>query len=73
MPGDPSRVTELKGSKRAYRYCEGFRMPAADERCGRHGRPASETLQGRKPTFARTDHLELVDDGAKTNVGLAAQ
>jgi hypothetical protein len=24
-------------------------MPAADERCGRHRRPASENLQGRKP------------------------
>src|SRR6266567_3463740 len=31
------------------RVCEGFRMPAADERCGRHRRPASENLQGRKP------------------------
>ena|SRR2546428_487515 len=38
------RPTLLKG-----RVCEGFRMPAADERCSRHRRPASENLQGRKP------------------------
>src|SRR6266700_7725648 len=33
------------------RFCEGFRMPAADERCHRHRRPASESLQGRKPRW----------------------
>ena len=33
------------------RYCEGFRMPAADERCRMHRRPASESLQGRKPRW----------------------
>ena len=32
-----------------FAFCEGFRMPAADERCRKHGRPASESLQGRKP------------------------
>ena len=33
------------------RSCEGFRMPAADERRVRSGRPASESLQGRKPRW----------------------
>jgi hypothetical protein len=31
------------------RVCEGFRMPAAHERCRGLRRPASENLQGRKP------------------------
>jgi hypothetical protein len=30
-------------------FGEGFRMPAADERCRRHVRPATENLRGRKP------------------------
>jgi hypothetical protein len=32
-----------------FRCCEGFRMAAAHERCRMHGRPASESLQRRKP------------------------
>ena len=30
-------------------FCEGFRMPAAHGRIGGLWRPASESLQGRKP------------------------
>jgi hypothetical protein len=48
---DVFRMTRASRQKRAadVRVCEGFRMPAADERCHGLGRPASETLQGRKP------------------------
>jgi hypothetical protein len=33
--------------------CEGFRMPAADEPCRALWRPASESLQGRKPRLGK--------------------
>jgi hypothetical protein len=43
--------------------CEGFRMPAAHERCRALWRPASENLQGRKPLFgARYGDLIAADD-----------
>src|SRR5216683_8182406 len=35
-----------------FRFCEGFRMPGAHERCHVHRRPAYENLQGRKPREA---------------------
>src|SRR5882724_4613086 len=52
IPNDRMRRVWLAQQMSAdVRFCEGFRMPAADERCHRHRRPASESLQGRKPRW----------------------
>src|SRR5215216_4572105 len=44
-----------------FSVCEGFRMPAADERSRALRRPAYENLQGRKPRWGNVGGAACID------------